>query len=257
MNSISSLKEKLKNKKLTIGSWITIPSIEIVEIMSTAGFEWLVVDLEHTSITIDQAKHLIHAIQANSMKALVRVSKNEEVIIKRVLDCGADGIIVPMVRTIEDAKKAVSFAQYPPLGKRGVGLSRAQNYGTSFDEYKKWIENEMIVIAQIEHIDAVNNINDIINVNGIDGTIIGPYDLSASMGYPGEYNREEVKEALQKVENQILKSSVSLGFHVIESDHSFSLDKIKKDYSFIAFSIDFFFIGDMARNQMEQLKSKI
>jgi 2-dehydro-3-deoxyglucarate aldolase len=257
MNSIFSLKEKLKNKELTIGSWITIPSIEIVEIMSTAGFEWLVVDMEHTSLTIDQAKTLIHAIQANSMSALVRVSKNEEVIIKRVLDCGADGIIVPMIKNEKDAKKAVSFAKYPPHGKRGVGLNRAQNYGISFNDYKRWVENEMVVIAQIEHIDAVNNISDIINVNGIDGTIIGPYDLSASMGYPGEYNKEVVKNALEKVENQILKSSVSLGFHVIESDHLFSLNKIKKDYSFIAFSIDFLFIGDMVREQMQQLKSKI
>lgn len=257
MNKSYSLKTKLKNKELTIGSWLTIPSVEVVEILATGGFEWLVIDLEHTSITLDQAKQLIHAIQAESMKALVRVSKNEEVIIKRVLDCGADGIIVPNIKTQKDAEDAVSFAKYPPYGKRGVGLNRAQNYGNGFDNYKSWVQNELIIVAQIEHIDAVNNIDEIINVDGIDGTIIGPYDLSASMGYPGDYNRDDVKVALGKVEKDILKSKISLGFHVIESDHSFSIEKIKKGYSFIAFSIDFFFLGDMVREQMKNLKSKI
>lgn len=257
INKSYSLKKKLQNKELTIGSWLTIPSVEVVEILATAGFEWLVIDLEHTSITLDQAKQLIHAIQAESMKALVRVSKNEEVIIKRVLDCGADGIIVPMIKTQKDAEEAVSYAKYPPYGKRGVGLNRAQNYGTGFEKYKKWVQDELIVIAQIEHIEAVNNIDKIISVNGIDGTIIGPYDLSASMGYPGDYNRDDIKMALEKVESEILKTKISLGFHVIESDHSVSVDKIKKGYSFIAFSIDFFFLGDMVREQMNNLKSKI
>ena len=257
MNKLNSLKKKLQNKELTIGSWLTIPSVEVVEILATAGFEWLVIDLEHTSITLDQVKQLILAIQAESMKALVRVSKNEEVIFKRVLDCGADGIIVPMIKTQKDAEDAVSYAKYPPYGKRGVGLNRAQNYGTGFEKYKKWVQDELIVIAQIEHIEAVNNIDKIVNVDGINGTIIGPYDLSASMGYPGDYNREDVLAALRKVETKILNSKISLGFHVIESDHSVSVEKIKKGYSFIAFSIDFFFLGDMVRQQMNNLKSKI
>lgn len=257
MNKSTSLKKKLQNKELTIGSWLTIPSIEVVEILATAGFEWLVIDLEHTSITLDQAKQLIHAIQAESMKALVRVSKNEEVIIKRVLDCGADGIIVPLIKSHKDAEKAVSFSRYPPFGKRGVGLNRAQKYGIGFEKYKKWVQDELIVIAQIEHIEAVNNIDEIVKVDGIDGTIIGPYDLSASMGYPGDYNREDVIAALTKVESKILKTKISLGSHVIESDHSVSVEKIKKGYSFIAFSIDFFFLGDMVREQMNNLKSKI
>ena len=130
-----SLKEKLTNQELSIGSWLTIPHVSIVEILGSAGFEWLAIDIEHTAIGIHQCFDLIAAIQANGMKALVRVSKNEEVIIKRVLDAGADGIIVPMVKNRAEALQALEYTYYPPRGKRGVGLSRAQRYGIGFDQY--------------------------------------------------------------------------------------------------------------------------
>ena len=144
-----SLKNKLKNNVLTIGSWVTIAHPSVVEIMATAGFEWLVVDMEHTSIDLYQAQILISVIQAKNLKALVRVAKNEEVIIKKVLDIGADGIIVPMIKTKDEAKKAVGHAKYPPFGSRGVGLFRAQNYGVSFSEYQNFIKNDLVIIAQI------------------------------------------------------------------------------------------------------------
>jgi 2-dehydro-3-deoxyglucarate aldolase len=173
-----NLKQKLKNNELTIGSWIMMGNPMSVEVMALAGFDWLVVDVEHTSIGLETLQNLITTIQAKEIKALVRVSKNEEVIIKRVLDMGADGIIVPMVSSKEDAQQAVDYAKYPPVGKRGVGLYRSTAYGTKFEAYKRWVDEELVIIAQIEHIDAVRNIDEIIRVEGIDGTIIGPYDLS-------------------------------------------------------------------------------
>ncbi len=261
MNTINyapnSLKGKLSKKSLTIGSWVTIPSTEIIEILSTAGFEWLVIDLEHTSITLSEAKNLIQTIQANGMNALVRVSSNNETEIKKVLDIGANGIIVPMIKSKEEIEQAVSFTQYPPNGVRGVGLNRVHKYGTGFKEYKESSQSEIVVIAQIEHIDAVNKLEDILTCPGLDGTIVGPYDLSASMGHPGDYNRDDVLEALQKVESATLASNKSLGFHVIESDHSYTLQKINQGYTFLAFSMDFFFLGDLARNEMNNLKRKI
>jgi len=252
-----SLKEKLKNNQLTIGSWITIANSAVVEIMATANFEWLCIDMEHTSIDLASAQMLITTIQANGMKALVRVSKNEEVIIKKVLDMGADGIIVPMVKNEAQAKEAVSYAKYPPNGKRGVGLYRAQGYGTTFAEYKKWVDEEIVIIAQIEHIEAVNNIEEIINTNGIDGTIVGPYDLSASMGYSGEFNREDVKEAIKKVEIACKKSNKPYGFHVIESDPAKLQQRIDEGCTFLAYSLDFFFLGDSARDGMKKIKESI
>ncbi|MDQ1341087.1 MAG: 2-dehydro-3-deoxyglucarate aldolase [Campylobacterota bacterium] len=248
------LKNKLKNNQLTLGSWITIGHPSIIDIMASADFEWLVIDLEHTSIDLSQAHILISTIQANGMKALVRVSKNEEVIIKRVLDMGADGIVVPMVKSKADALEAIDYAKYPPVGKRGVGLFRAQKYGLGFDEYKKWVDNELVIIAQIEHIDAVTNIEEIITTDGIDGIIIGPYDLSGSMGYPGEYDREDVKKAIERVLQACKKNNTPSGFHVIESDPSKLQERIEQGCTFLAYSLDFFFLGDRARDGMKKIK---
>lgn len=256
-HSTSILKHKLKNNELSIGSWLTIPHQAIIEIMGSAGFEWLTIDMEHAPISIETAVNLIGHIQGNGMQALVRVSKNEEVIIKRVLDAGAEGVIVPMIKNKEEAIQAVNFVKYPPKGKRGVGLNRAQKYGTAFDTYQKWVKEELIVIAQIEHIDAVNNLEEIFSVEGIDGMIVGPYDLSASMGFPGEYDREEVKEALNKVDVIAKRLNKPLGFHVIDSNHKKILEKINSGYSFLAFSIDFFFLGDKAREEMKLLKENL
>jgi 2-dehydro-3-deoxyglucarate aldolase len=248
------LKNKLKNNQLTIGSWITIANPAIVEIMATANFEWLCIDMEHTSIDLSDAQMLITTIQANSMKALVRVSKNEEVIIKKVLDMGADGVIIPMIKTKEEAQEAVSYVKYPPHGKRGVGLYRAQGYGTSFPSYKKWVDEEVVIIAQIEHIEAVNNIEDIITTDGIDGTIVGPYDLSGSMGHPGEFERDDVKEAIEDVKIACEKHNKPYGFHVIESDPARLQQRIDEGCTFLAYSLDFFFLGDSVREGMKNIK---
>lgn len=252
-----SLKQKLKNNQLTLGSWITIGNPAIVEIMATANFEWLCIDMEHTSIDLASAQMLITTIQANNMKALVRVSKNEEVIIKKVLDMGADGVIVPMIKTKEEAKEAVSYVKYPPHGNRGVGLYRAQGYGTTFEEYKKWVDEEVVIIAQIEHIEAVRNIEEIINVDGIDGTIVGPYDLSGSMGFPGALDRDDVKKAIEDVKLACEKYSKPYGFHVIESDSVRLQERIDEGCTFLAYSLDFFFLGDSVRLGMKKIEEKL
>jgi 2-dehydro-3-deoxyglucarate aldolase len=252
-----SLKKKLKNNELTIGSWIMIGHPISIEIMALAGLEWLVVDMEHTAIDINTAQNLITTIQANGIKALVRVSKNEEVIIKQVLDIGADGIIVPMVNSKKDAVKAVEFAKYPPIGKRGVGLYRASKYGVEFEEYKKWVDEELVIIAQIEHIKGVENIEEILHVKGIDGTIIGPYDLSGSMGYPGEFERDDVKKAIKKVLDKCKEFNIPSGFHVVDTNPDKLKEKIKQGCTFLAYGIDYFFMRDLAINGMKEIKKEL
>ncbi|MDB1122418.1 HpcH/HpaI aldolase family protein [Vibrio algarum] len=252
-----SLKSKLKNNELTVGSWVTISHPAVVEVLASAGFEWLVIDIEHTTIGLEKVQHLITVIQAKGMKALVRVSKNEEVVIKRVLDAGADGIVVPMVKTKEDAVEAISYAKYPPIGARGVGLYRAQNYGLDFANYQNWVNDELIIIAQIEHFQAVENIEDIIKTDGIDGVIIGPYDLSASMGAPGEYDRKDVQEAIQKVLCVCEENKVPSGFHVIESEPTKFIERANQGCTFLAYSLDFFFLGDSARTGMKKIREAL
>ena len=250
----SRLKVSLQKKELSTGTWLTIPHRAVIEIFGKSGFDWVVIDLEHAPIDIEQTAELIAHIQGNGMQALVRVTKNEEAIIKRVLDAGADGIVVPMIKSKQEAEKAVSFTYYPPLGSRGVGLNRAQHYGEGFESYKKWLNDNIVIIAQIEHIDAIENLDEILSVEGIDGTIIGPYDLSGSMGYPGDYNRPDVKDALQSYKTKVNEANKPLGYHVIESDASFSIEKIQQGYSLIAFSIDFFFLGDRAKSELKKIK---
>lgn len=241
-------------KKFSIGSWITLNNSSIAEIMADAGFNWLCVDLEHTSIDYNDAQQLILSIQSKGLKAFVRVGENNPRIIKRVLDVGADGIIVPMVNSKNDALKAVNSVKYPPKGKRGVGLSRAQGYGFNFDKYRDQISKQIILIAQIEHIDAVNNLKEIIETDGIDGTFIGPYDLSGSLGKPGEYNDPNVKKAIKKYESIALNYDKLVGYHSVPVDYKLVLEKKSKGYNFIAFSFDAYFLGESIRNQLQNIK---
>ena len=132
-----SLMEKIKEGELTVGSWITLAHPAIAEIMSKAGFDWLAVDLEHSVITIREAEELIRVISLAGVTPLVRLTSNNPDLIKRVMDAGSHGVIVPMVKSAEDAVIAVESVKYPPVGKRGVGLARAQGYGTEFKEYLK------------------------------------------------------------------------------------------------------------------------
>lgn len=246
------VKYKLKNNELTIGSWITIGHPSIPEILSNAGFDWLTIDMEHNSIDNSMMQNLISIIQSKDIAALVRVSKNEEVVIKHALDAGADGIVVPMIKCKDDAKNAVEYAKYPPLGKRGVGLSRAQNYGYGFEEYKKWLNESAVIICQIEHIEGVKNIEDIISTPGVDAIIVGPYDLSGSLGFPGELDRQDVQDALHRLEQICLDRNFPIGYHVVPPSSDLLKSTIEKGYKFVAFSTDFFFLGESAKFLMQK-----
>ena len=244
---------KIKNE-FSLGSWITLNNSSVAEIMADAGFDWLCIDLEHTSIDYNEAQQLILAIQSKGLKAFVRVGENNSRIIKRVLDAGADGIIVPMVNSKIEAQNAVNSVKYPPEGKRGVGLSRAQGYGFNFEKYRDKISKKIILIAQIEHIDAINNLKEIIETDGIDGTFIGPYDLSGSLGKPGEYDDPEVKKAIEKYESIALTYDKLIGYHSVSVDYKLVLEKKSKGYNFLAFSFDAYFLGKSIRNQLKNIK---
>lgn len=250
----TALKKKLQQNALTIGSWITIGHTSIVEIMASAGFDWLTIDLEHSAMDFEKSLAMISQVQGCGLPVLVRVAENDPNFIKRVMDAGANGVIVPMVNSAADAAAAVAAVKYPPAGKRGVGLARAQGYGQRFDDYLQWLNESSVVIAQVEHIDSVRNIDDILRVEGIDGIMIGPYDLSASMGIPGKYELPEVTEAIRKVETACKKHGKPLGFHVIKADHRAAIDKISNGYNFIAFSIDFMLLGEKVRSEMDEIR---
>jgi 2-dehydro-3-deoxyglucarate aldolase len=251
------LKTVLKDNKISIGSWITLGHTSIAEIMAGSGFDWLAVDMEHSVITLDIAQELIKTIEGCGVVPLVRVSENNPNIIKRVIDTGAYGVIVPMINTKEQAEMAVRSVKYPPEGYRGVGLARAQGYGQEFSDYASTVNKESVVIIQIEHKDSVKNLESILSVKGIDGCLIGPYDISGSLGVPGDFDHPDVILAIEKVEKICKQKKVPLGKHVIQPDHNLIVDRIQEGYTFLAFSLDILFLGNSCRDQMKLIKENI
>jgi 2-dehydro-3-deoxyglucarate aldolase len=229
--------------KVYLGSWLTRPDQAITEVMAKSGyFSWLAIDIEHSAISISQVEEMIRITQLYKVEAYVRVSENNATLIKRVLDAGADGVIVPKVNSADDVKRAIKACFYPPRGNRGVGLARAQNYGTGFKEYQKVFEPKTKIIIQIEHIEAVRCIEEIFSVEDIYGYFIGPYDLSASLGKPGDFKCKEVIEALEVVRKSGIRHQVKPGYHVIEPNPQEVLNKEKEGYKIIGVSLDMLFL---------------
>jgi len=252
---MNNLKEKLSKNELTLGSWITLNSCENAEVMGQSQFDWLTVDTEHSAIGFGDAQQLIRTIQSKNLPALVRVGENDATLIKRTMDAGADGVIVPMVKTKEDAQRAVAAVKYPPEGSRGVGFARAQGYGLAFDEYKKWLAEESIVIAIIEHVDAMDNLEEILSVEGLDATMIGPYDLSGSIGCPGEVNKSQVVELVERYKTVCQKLKKPAGYHVVFPDANEVNKKVKEGFRFLAFGTDALFLGVKVKEQLEMIGS--
>lgn len=249
-----NLKASLRKRQVTFGSWITLGSTAVAEIMAKRGFDWLVVDMEHSAITLAQTQQLVRVISLCGAAALVRVGENDPMLIKRVMDTGAHGVIVPMVNSRQDALNAVAAAQYPPKGFRGVGLGRAQGYGFEFEAYKRWLISSSIVIVQIEHIDAVNDLENILGVDGVHGSIIGPYDLSGSLGVPGEFGNSRVKQAIRRYEETCADMKKAAGFHVVRPDAAAAASYRKKGYSFLAVGLDTLYLGLKCEEVLQEAK---
>lgn len=248
-------KEKLASRSFTLGAWITIAHPAIGEIMARAGYEWIVVDLEHTTVGIETAGELIRAIDLCGSCPLVRLTSNDDAQIKRMLDAGAHGIVVPCVNSAEEAEQAVAATRFAPQGTRGVGLARAQGYGARFKEYFEWQKNGIVVIVQIEHKEALSRIEGILSTPGVDGYIIGPYDLSCSMGIPGEFSHPDFISAIAKVQEVARKVGCPSGLHIVEPDLDRLDEAVKEGYNFIAYSADLRIMDVGARLGLDKIKT--
>ncbi len=251
---IPSLKQKLHDKEPTIGSWLSFNFGPVCELMAGAGFDWLVIDMEHTPTDYNDAHDLIRIIELSGVTPLVRVGANDPLIIKRVMDAGAHGVLVPQVNTVEQAQEAVAAAYYPPTGIRGVGLHRAQGYGLDFDAYRQWAHNNTVVIVQIEHHVGVDNLEAILDVEGVDGFIIGPYDLSASLGLAGELDHPAVVEQLRAAEQIMRASSKVGGYHVVHGDPAGLQRRLDAGYLFIAYGVDMVFFADKLKGETDAIR---
>jgi len=223
---------------LSIGSWVTIGNETVAEIIASAGYDWVVIDMEHSTMSVGDVGRLVRVVDACKTTPFVRVPSLDPPLVKRVLDAGARGVIFPDVKSQDEALIAVRSVHYPPNGDRGVGLARAQGYGRSFDSYFHDEAPKTAVLIQIESVSAVEAIDSIFSTDGIDGFIIGPYDLSCSLGVPGDFESEIFKSALAKVLAAASKHNIPAGIHVVEPDQNALKQRIEEGYTIIAYSVD-------------------
>lgn len=243
------LKEKLQQKQAVFGTWIMTNSLDNAEILSHTGADFIMIDAEHGSMDLETAGRMVSVIRGTQATPLIRVSGNEMSLIKRGFDTGADGVMIPMVNTKEEAEQAVRYCKYPPLGNRGVGAGRAVLFGAKAEEFKNYYaeaNDEGLVILQIEHFTAVENIEDILSVPHIDVAFIGPYDLSTSMGLQGQLNHPEVLKSFQRVVDACEKYNVIPGVMTNGED----MDKhLNMGFKFLLGGID----GAILYNGVKQL----
>ena len=221
------------------------------EILAGAGFAWLFLDGEHSPMTPAAMQGVMQGA-GREMPCLVRLPAGEQVAIKKALDVGAAGIIVPMVNTGEQAEDVVRWAKYPPQGTRGVGLGRAMGYGHIFKDYVDSANKETAVVVQAEHIRAVENIEAIVQIPGVDGVLVGPFDLSASMGLIGQVDHPEVQEAIGRVTQVCLEQNVPLGIFGVTAEAV--KPYIERGYTLIVCGVDTLMLGAKAREALEELK---
>ncbi len=212
----NSVKRALRGGEPSIGTWLSLGSITAARFLARAGFAWLTVDMEHSLVDVETATHMFAAIADAGCTALARVPSNRHDHIKRVLDNGAHGVVVPMVNSRSEAQAAVAACLYPPAGNRSVGGSvHALNFGTSSADYYGRANDEVLIVLQCEHIQAVEDADAIFSVPGIDAIFVGPNDLAASMR--GKDGRPSSAEATAAANARILeacrKHGVAAGYH--------------------------------------------
>lgn len=246
----SEFKSRLKAGELLCGSMVTLATPAVAEILSESGFDWLFVDAEHGALETSDVQGILQAV-GRTTPCLVRVPETTETHIKRVMDLGAAGVIAPMVNTARHAEQVVRFAKYAPLGNRGVGLARAHGYGLRFNEYMQAANDETVVVVQAEHIDAVNNIESIVKVPGIDAVFVGPYDLSASLGKMGQIDDPEVTDAIERVTAVCQAAGMPLGFFGVSA--SAVQPYIERGYNLVVAGVDTLMLGTGAAKLLEKL----
>jgi 2-keto-3-deoxy-L-rhamnonate aldolase RhmA len=211
----SSFKQRIRSGSPAIGTLVTVGSPSVVEALSMTGLDWLFIDLEHGSFSLETAEDLMRSVRGDCY-TLVRIPENTPVWIHKALDIGCDGLIVPMVCSEAEARRAVEHAKYPPAGVRSVGVARAHAYGLEFAQYVANANDQVSLIIQIEHITAVRGLAGILDVPGIDGVLIGPYDLSGSMNVLGQVNHPAVQEAMAAIRAACQAREIPFGVFVLD-----------------------------------------
>lgn len=246
LKKLIKIRQKLATKKTSVGTWMQIASPDIAEILSSSKLDWITLDMEHANFDNSDIVNIFRAIELGNAAPFVRVQSSDSDKIKHVLDCGAAGIIIPNIESAAQLNECIRNCNWPPHGIRGVGYSRANLYGINFKKYKDK-KVKPLVIAIIESKKGFENLNEILDVENLDGIFIGPYDLSASYNILGKFNSKKFKLIIKNIKKLCALKKVPCGIHVVETD----LKKLKdsmKNFQFVAYSIDAQLISDGIRN---------
>lgn len=244
---IAAIRERLRTGGVSVGSWIQIPHAAVAEIMAHAGYDWVAVDMEHGSIGHHQLPDLFRALELGGTLPLVRLAEGQPKDCKQALDAGAGGVIVPMVESAAQLTAVRGACRWPPTGSRGVGFSRANLFGQHFDAYRKEAQAPLLV-AMIEHFRAVDDLDAILAVDGLDAILIGPYDLSASLGVTARFEDERFMAAMVRIAEMARHAGIPVGVHVVEPQPQELADRINAGYRFLAYSIDAVMLRRTATN---------
>jgi 2-dehydro-3-deoxyglucarate aldolase len=244
---ITTLRAKLQAGQPSVGSWLQIPSPDVAELVASGGFDWVAIDTEHGAVSRHQLPDLMRAIELHGALPLVRVSHPDPRPCQQALDAGAGGVVVPRIEDAATLREIIAGCQWPPAGRRGVGFSRANLFGKHFEAYKGEAK-QPLVVAQVESKKAVDNIESLTQVAGVDAIMVGPYDLSASLGLTGEIGHARVQDAVATVVRACQKAGVPSGIHVVNPDAKLLSSAVDAGHRFIAFGVDAVFISSVAVN---------
>ena len=254
-----SLRAALQSGKPVIGSWVNSASPIVIELMAGAGFDFLCVDVEHSAIDLPGTQELFQAARSGNPNChtVARLHGVDYSHVKRYLDIGAAGVIAPLVNTREQAELLIRATKYPPMGNRGVGFCRANEYGYKLKQHFDHANGDIMVAVQIEHYEGVENIDSILSVEGIDAVFIGPYDLSASLGVTAQFDHPDYLVARERVLAACLEHGVVSGIHVVHPQPEELLQRVEEGYRLLAYSIDITMLMDACARGLGTIRQEL
>ena len=248
------VKEMLKAGRVTVGAWVNFGIPDSAEILSHMELDWLVFDTEHGPWSFETVQKMMQATSGTEITPIIRVAWNDPVLIKQALDIGAYGLIIPWVNSKEDAINAVRATRYPPEGIRGTGPRRCALYGLKTKEYLENANDLILTIVQIETVEAMNNLEEILSVEGVDAIFIGPTDLSASLGILGDTKNEKNLEAIQKILDAGKEAGVPVGIYTLGADYN--KIHISQGFQFVVLGSDMSFMIHGLRDLQKKLENE-
>lgn len=252
------IKEKLQNREVVFGAWTSVTHPCVSEMFgSIMQPDFIGIDMEHTSVSLEVVTHIMTAGHTTGTCMIPRVPSHEAITMRRLLDAGANGLMVPMVTTREEVNNIVKTFKYPPVGRRSFGVSRAQSYGGNYDNYTHSWNEKSILMIQIESIEGVEAADAILSCDHVDGVMIGPYDISGSLGVPGKLSDPGVLRACDKVIEACVRHQKSCGTQIVEPTPENVKEAFSLGYTFTVLASDLFLIwkwSEKMKNLMSDFK---